>query len=85
MPIHGSVFGSLDPMGRDPRIDGIQGLTDRSSGSNVPSTEAVPQVVMEHWSPGKSLKWDVGPFSLDGSSVLCLPLVWKSGIIPSGS
>jgi hypothetical protein len=35
------------PMGRDPRIDGIQSLTDRSCGSNVLPPEAVPQVVMD--------------------------------------
>jgi len=71
-------------MGRYPSVDGRHGLTDRSSGSNVPPIEAVPQ-----WSwtlvTWEVLEWDVGPISLDGSSVLCLPLDWKFETIPSGT
>jgi hypothetical protein len=36
--------------------------------------EAVPQVVMDTGHLGSPWEWDVGPISLDGSSVLCLPL-----------
>lgn len=61
------------------------GRTDPVDRMYLPP-EAVPQVVMDTGHLGsQSLRWDVGPISLDGSSVLYLPLVWKSGIIPSGS